>query len=156
MNCPLPVDDMKRVLHVYRGDIESLKIKMTRRNPTPTNGIVETHIRPKILDLHPIINLSEEYLFVQGVEFLHIISRGYGFRTVEYLNIFKKRYNQVEMEMGIKRYIHLYHALGLHIAQLNIDNEFACIEEIIRSVRLDILAIEEYVEVVEISIRTVK
>ena len=42
------------------------------------------------------------YFFVQGLAFLHTISRGYTFRTVEHLKSFKKKYTQVEMENGVK------------------------------------------------------
>ena len=44
----------------------------------------------------------------------------------------------------------------IRVAQLNTDNEFMCIEEIIKPVRLNIAAAEEYVRKLERYTRTVK
>jgi len=93
---------------------------------------------------------------VQGISFPHAISRGNMFCTIKYLKKLNKRYNQVEMEKGAKKFINLYHNRGLRVTQLNTDNDFTCIEERIRPVRLNVMAAEEHVGEIERSTRTIK
>ena len=93
---------------------------------------------------------------MQGIAFLHRISRGYNFRTVETIKDFGKRYSKSKMITGIKKCINMYHARGLQVSQLNIDNECECIEEEIRPTRLNIVAADEHVSNVEQSTRTAK
>ena len=50
----------------------------------------------------------------------------------------------------------MYHSGILTVKQLNMDNEFACIEEDIKLARLDMVAADEHVGLIERSIRTVK
>ena len=47
-------------MYIYGVDVETLKDKTTIRKLIPINNIVETPIPPKILDLHPKINLSAD------------------------------------------------------------------------------------------------
>ena len=62
----------------------------------------------------------------------------------------------METEMGVKKCIKLYHNHGLRVTQLNTNNEFTCIEESIRLVRLNEVTADEHVGEVEWSTRTVK
>ena len=89
-NCPLTVDDVKRTLHIYGHDVESLKGKTTRKTPDQINDGVTIEIPPTIKDLHSQIHSSADYFFVQGIAFLHSISRGCEFRTIEHHKDFKK------------------------------------------------------------------
>ena len=59
-------------------------------------------ITDTIYNLHPNVNLSVDYFCVQGIVFLHSISSGYNFRTVEYLREFKVNFNKKEVLNGLK------------------------------------------------------
>ena len=48
------------------------------------------------------------------------------------------------MLKGVNTCIHMYHARGLEVTQLNTDNEFRCIEEDIRPIILNGVAADEY------------
>ena len=111
---------------------------------------------PTILDLHPTVNMSAEYLCAQGVDFLQTISRGYIFRTVKHLSKYGKKYNKTEMESGIKKCIDGYYTWVLKLTQFNTDNKCLRIEDRIRLVRLNVWVTEENVREIERSIRTVK
>ena len=50
----------------------------------------------------------------------------------------------------------MYHTRGLEVIQLNTDNEFACIEEDIRPINLNMVAVGEHVGDIERSGRTIK
>ena len=60
------------------------------------------------------------------------------------------------MEEGIKKAINVYDSRGIHIHNLNTDNEFECIKDDILPVQLNVVAAEEHVGDVERSIRTMK
>ena len=76
-NCPLTVDDAKRALHIYGPDVESLKGKTVRNTPNAIEDMTRVDIPETLKDLHPHVNLSADYFFVQGIAFLHSISCGY-------------------------------------------------------------------------------
>ena len=57
---------------------------------------------------------------------------------------------------GVKNCINIYHIKGLTVESLNIDNEFACIRDDILPTNLNIVAAEEHVGDVKMSVRTVK
>ena len=50
----------------------------------------------------------------------------------------------------------MYHARGIHVNQINTDNEFECIRNNILPINLNVVAAEEHVGDVERSIRTLK
>ena len=64
------------VLHIYGPDIESIKGKMTRIRSSKIIDTQRYEIPTTINELHPKIHVSPDYFFVQGIAFLHIISRG--------------------------------------------------------------------------------
>ena len=156
INCPITVDDAKRALHIYGPDVESLKGKTVRNRPVPIEDMTRVDIPNTIKILHPRVNLSADFFFVQGIAFLHSISRGYDFRTIEHITDFGSKYNKRKMLKGVKTCINVYYARGLEVSQLNTDNEFLCIEEDIRPVRLNVVAANEHVGNIERSTRTVK
>ena len=83
--------------------MESLKGKTVRRTPQAIEDIARVNIPDTLKDLHPHVNLSADFFFVQGIAFLHSISRGYDFRTIENIKDFGKKYNKTEMLTGIKK-----------------------------------------------------
>ena len=155
-NCPLTVDDAKRALHIYGPDVESLKGKTVRKTPKAIEDMTRVNTTETLKDLHPHVNLSVDYFFVQGITFLHSISRGYDFRTIENIKDFGKKSNKSKILTGVKKCVNIYHARGLTVTQLNADNEFGCIEEGIRPVRMNMVAENEHVGNIERSTRTVK
>ena len=75
---------------------------------------------------------------------------------MEHHKTFSKKYKKADMVKGIKKCINLYHKRGLTVTQLNTDNEFECIEEDILPTRLNMVAANEHVGDVEVSIRATK
>ena len=93
---------------------------------------------------------SSFYAFILYVDF----SRGQEFRTIDHIN--GKKATKEEMEEDIKKAINAYHSRGIHVHNLNTDNEFECIKDDILPVQLNAVEAEEHVGDVERSIRTVK
>ena len=74
LNCPVNVDDIKRALHICGPDVAHVKGKTVRRRPQPLNRVGNIQIPATIMEYHSSIQLSGDYLFVQGIPFLHAIS----------------------------------------------------------------------------------
>ena len=155
-NCALTVDDNKRTLYIYGPDIEGLKEKMTRGRSKKIEKSFMVSIPDTIKELHPRVDFSANYFFVQGIDVLHNISSGYGFRTVVYLKDYKRKYNENIMLNVVKRCIHVYHTRRLTVNSLNTDNKFACIRNSILPTNLNMVAAEEHVGNVKKLTRTVK
>ena len=154
-NCPLTLDDARRALKIYGPDIAHLKGKGTR----PKAGRIEirglTPLPQEVLDNQRYVNLSMDYFYVQGVPVLHTISRNFHFRTVEFL-LNKSKATEEETKEGVGRIMAIYHARKLEVSQVNADNEFECIEDLIRPANLHLVGANEHVGDVERSVRTIK
>ena len=155
-NYLVTVDDAKRSLYTYDPDIEGLKGNSVRKRLLPITELDTVDIPDTLKDLHPTINLSADYFLIQGIAFLQTISRGYEFRTVECITDVRKQYKKSKMLKGIRKCINVYHSRNLRVTQLNADNEFACIEDEMRSTKMNVVAAGEHVGGIERSNRIVQ
>ena len=151
-NCPLTSDDAKRSLHINGPD--TLKGKMTRPSASKIKNVQQIRIPKTITETHSTVNLSADFLFIQCVVFLHTISRGFEFCTIEMIH--NRKVNTNDMKNGLRRVILLYHARGIHVNQINTDNEFECIKNDILPTNLNVVAAEKHVGEIERSIRIMK
>ena len=108
-NCPLTLDDAKRSLHI--NDPDTLKGKMTRSSASKIKNLQQIRIPVTITDTHPTVDISVYFPFIQCVAFLHTISRGFEFRTIEMIqsrkantNDMKKRFEKSDTLIPCKRY----------------------------------------------------
>ena len=95
LNCPINVDDIKRSIHIYGPDIIGLKGKDTRRRPKPLGLLGNIPLPRDILKHHKEMMISMNYVFVHGLPHLYSNSRGYAFRTIEYMPGKKPTKNRV-------------------------------------------------------------
>jgi len=154
-NIPFTVEDVQRAIAIYGKDENEMKGKGTRTRPIPISDIVTVAIPPTILELHNDIQLSVDFIFVQGIPMLHSISgTSYQFRTLH--PIFKERPNKLDIHTGIKAILNIYQSRGIRIRQINADNEFTCVKSDFLPTPMNIVAAEEHVGDVEKSIRTLK
>ena len=70
--------------------------------------------------------------------------------------IHNRKANTNDMKNGLKKVINLYHARGIHVNQINTDNEFECIKHDILPTNLNVVCAEEHVGEIERSIRIMK
>ena len=99
--------------------------------------------------------MSLDFLFFQGIPFLHSISETYKYRTVESLRG-KKKANNADITNMAKRVINTYHVRGIRISQINIDNEFEILIEKLAPIKVSIVGAGEHVRNVERSGRTIQ
>ena len=152
-NCPVTPDDARRATHIYGPDVATLKGKMTRTAAAPRAPTFEAVPLPApITEHHRNVTLCVDFFFVQGIGFLHTISRGIGFRTVS--PILDRTRQTILRELTTA--INLYTSRGLTVRDIHADNEFDCIRETIRPIELNIVPADSHVGEVERSIRTIK
>jgi hypothetical protein len=152
-NCPVTPDDARRALLIYGPDVATIKGKMTRSGATPRAPTFESvPIPAPILTHHRAVTLCVDFFFVQGLGFLHTISRGIGFRTVAAITDRSAKTILKEITAVIK----LYGDRGLIVQDIHADQEFECIRNNVRPVQMNTVTADSHVGEVERSIRTIK
>ena len=152
-NCPVTPDDARRAFRIYGPDVATLKGKMTRTTAAPRAPTFEAvPLSPSISEHHRNITLCVDFFFVQGIGFLHTISRGIGFRTVSPVTDRSHATIRKEIAAAIK----LYTVRGLHVRDIHADQEFGCIREELRPIEMNLVTADAHVGEVERSIRTIK
>jgi hypothetical protein len=151
-NCPVTADDAKRAIMIYGPDTATLQGKMTKHPGQHVPTFTPVQVPQFVLEHHKNVTLCQDFFYVQGLPFLHTISRKLQFRTVTPVPNRKKD----TMLKETKRVVNLYEHRGFEIMDIHADNEFECIRDDIRPIELDIVPVDEHVGEVERSIRTIK
>jgi hypothetical protein len=105
-----------------------------------------------ILEFHRQVTLCVDFFFVQGIPFLHTISRKIGYRESSATGSRHK----TEIIACLRKSIANYENRGFAVDRLHADEEFRCIADDIAPISVDICAADEHVAEVERSIRTIK
>ena len=155
INCPITVDDAKRALHIYGKDLLKLKASSVRIKPNKLGIVAPIEIPREVWEHHQEEIIGIDHLYVQTLPFCHSIGISYKFWTIDSAKGTKKP-RKDDIIRTIKRIINLYHARNITVKQINADNEFACVEEEITPVKMNIVAAGQHVGDVERSIRTIK
>jgi hypothetical protein len=152
-NCPVTVEDAQRATLIYGPDLATLKGKTTRRAAAPHVPTFSPEPVPRhVLAHHSDVTLCMDFLYVQGMCFLHSISRTIAFRTLSHVTSRGKRTILDEF----RRILRLYQPRGFRVRDVHADNEFECIRDDIRPIELDIVPADSHVGEVERSVRTLK
>ena len=85
---------------------------------------------------------------------MHTVSRNFQFRTVKFI-LNEQKSSEEEMINGVIRSIRIYEVRGLRVTQINADNKFECLEDLIRPAALHTVGANKHVGDVERSVRTV-
>jgi hypothetical protein len=126
---------------------------MTRKNAaerTPT--FVATPIPAPILQHHRNVTLCVDFFYVQGIVFLHTISRNIGFRTVS--QVPNRAKSTILCEL--KTVLNIYSARGFTVHDVHADAKFECVRHDLYPIVLNIAPADSHVGEVERSIRTIK
>jgi hypothetical protein len=152
-NCPITVDDAKRASIIYGPDLATIKGKTTRSGAAP--HVPTFHAVPipaHIVTHHRDLTLCMDFLFVQGMAFMHSISHKIGFRTVAQV----PNRSKATILRETQSIVRLYQARGFIIRDIHADNEFECIRENLLPIDMHIVPADSHVGEIERSIRTLK
>jgi hypothetical protein len=98
------------------------------------------------------VTLCVDFFFVQGIAFLHTISRGIGYCTVT--PVPDRTHKTISPQ--ITAVLNVYRSRGLNACDIHADNEFECIRGEILPTEQNVLTADSHVCEVERSIRTIK
>ena len=116
-NCPVTVDDAKRVLLIYGPNVAALKGKTTKGPSQHVPTFNPVQVPGFILQHHSDVTLFMDIFYVQGHPFFHTISRKVQFRTVAPdLNR-----NKATLLRESKPAMAMYKSRGFNISDLHAD-----------------------------------
>ena len=87
IDCPITVDDAKLALHIYGPSSAMKKGKTTSKRSSPVMIENQVDLPLSIKERHKNITLGLDFMYVNGIMFLHSISRKFKFRTVDVGNM---------------------------------------------------------------------
>ena len=151
-NCPVTVDDARRAINIYGTDRASLQGKTVRKTGAHVPTFSPVEVPKPIVDNHKNVTLATDFFFVQGLPFLHTISRKIKFRTVTAV----KSRTKAVMLQETRTAIDLYQGRGFNVVDVHADMDFECIKHDIRPMLMNLNAHDDHVGEVERSIRTIK
>ena len=115
-NCPIMVDDAKCASIIYGPDLAAIKGKTTQSAAAPHVPTFQAiPIPAHIATHHRNLTLCMDFFFMQGMAFLHSISRKISFRTVAQVPTQSK----ATILRETQSVIHLYHARGLTVCNIH-------------------------------------
>ena len=124
-------------------DVAGMKGKNTRRKPELVGEIEVIPLPPDVLKHHKNTMISADYVYVHGLAHFHAISRGYCHRIEKYVN--GKKPTKRDSISCVKGVINKYKERGIGIKQINADNEFECVRENVRPVKMNIVGAGEQI-----------
>ena len=153
-NCNITIDDIIRSEYIFGTPLPLIKGKTTKPTPTPSYNLQKVNIPLPILQHHQNIDLFIDFMFVNGIPFLHTISSKLKYRhTIPCSS--RKKQNIIN---ELRKIIKTYNDRGFTIENIHGDNEFN-VKDIIESVKPCTTIIyppNEHVKEIERSIRTMK
>jgi len=151
-NCSITSADAKRAHHIFGPDAAYLQGKTKRSRPNAAQLPPLLPVPIDIMQLHRNIHLCIDIFFINGVAFIHSISKHIQFRTIEPL----QTVNYKALLNATNTIFNFYNARGFNIEYLHADHQFDCLRESIRPTVLYISAAGEHVPEVERSIQTIE
>lgn len=141
--CPVTVDNACQANIIYGPDLAERKGKTTHSTAAPRAPFfVVVAIPVPILEHHHDVTLCVDCLFLQGLVFLHILSRNIGYRTSHHVMDCKRS----TIIKHLKHNVDLYTAHGLNICKIHGDNEFKCARHTLLPVTMNIVLADCHVK----------
>ena len=144
--------DAKRAFYIYGQDTAVIQGKTKRTKPNPVPDLPLLPIPDEIIKFHKNITLCMDIFFLNGIAFMHTISKNIGFRTVEPLT----SQNYKSLLTSIFNVLNFYQARGFNIEHIRGDHQFDSLREALRPALLHTTAAGEHVPEVERSVQTIE
>ena len=151
-DCPVTSGHARRAHFIYGNEgafVKGARTKHKAAPHVPTRELVP--LSPHILKHHKKVTLGTDFLYVQGLPFLHTISRKIGYRSTVPVRDRKKDTMLAKLEADIEQ----YSKRGFDVVDVHADKEFECIADDIKP-HAEICPADAHVPIVERSVRTMK
>ena len=124
-NCPITPADIKRAEFIYGLDPAYLKGKTTQKPALPHIPTLTIIPLPPdfIIEHHRNIMLCINFFFIQGMAFLHMVSRKIGFRPCTAV----PNRSKTTILRAVRKEIKTYAQRGFDVQDMHGDQEFECI-----------------------------
>ena len=153
LNCPVTADDARRAAVIYGPDVATLKGKTTRLGEaTRVHCFEPVPVPPHIHQHYGTVVLCVDFFFVQGIAFIHTISRDLHSRTATPVPNRKSTTILAELQSVIR----LYASRGFAVRDVHGDQEFECLRDDLAPIHLETVPADSHVGEVERSNRTVQ
>lgn len=153
-NCNVTVDDVMRAEYIFGTPPPLIKGKTTRPPSQSSYNLIKVPIPLPILQHHSKLDIYIDFMYVNRIPFLHIISSKIGHR---FTTMCKSRTKDTIIN-EVNRIIEVYRGRGFQVMNIHGDNEFNIKEliDIVSPTNTVIYPPNEHVNEVERSIRTMK
>jgi hypothetical protein len=153
INCPITVDDAKRAQEIYGTDVAFLKGKTTAKPPTEHLPSYEAVALPdEILSLHPKVTLCCDLFYILDLGFSLSTSRGIRYVSCRPIAD-RAKHNIVDC---LDADLTVYRNRGFNPTEIQADNEYNCIRNSFKDVKVSICPADSHVPEAERAIRTMK
>ena len=153
-NCKITIDDFERALHIYGTALPLLQGKMTRLSSTRVHNISRVPLPPPISSQHHNITLGMDFIFVNGLPFMHTKSKKINFLSI--LPVPSR--SMAQIIKGIETIKLVYKRRGFSVTDYRADNEFnkEKIHAAVLPATMHNPAADAHVDFIERSGRTIK
>jgi hypothetical protein len=150
--CSVTLDDLDNANFVFgpkaRGNIRG---STTRAKPDKVN-VGKVEIPRDFYKLHKFVTLSADVMFCNGLPFMTTVSHHIDFLTAEFLPTRTAEH----LSSTLTKVLKLYGKNGFVVRLVHMDNEFACLQELLPFIEIELTAAGEHVCKIERSHRTLK
>ena len=144
--------DARRALYIYGQPAPLLKGKTVREKSQHVPSPHKLELPPHVQQFHQQVDLCVDFLHVNGMLYLHTISRKFQFRTIS----LAPSKGRVAITKLLSNVVSIYTARGLKVVTILGDNAFACVKSDMLPIAVNITAAREHSPEVERSLRTVQ
>ena len=123
----------------------------TREKPDKVE-VGKVEIPMDFYKLHRFVTLSADVMFCNGLPFMTTVSHDIDFMTAEFL----ARRTAEHLSKTLTKVLQLYGKNGFVVRLVHMDNEFACLQEMMPLIEIELTAAGEHVTKIERCHRTIK
>jgi hypothetical protein len=150
-DCPITEQAIKNAHTIFGPNLAGVKGRMVRRPPDAVKTDY-VQILWQLLDMHRLVTLTVDVMFVNGIPFLVSVARCLNLVTLEYTPLRTAKY----LAECIQRVMNLYSRGDFTVGTLLMDNKFKKLRNLVPILAINTTATKEHVPEVKRKICLIK
>ena len=150
-HCPIKVEDVTNAKTILGSDLTGVRGKTVRHKPDRVEMEL-TQIPRDLYELHKFVTLTEDVIFVNGIEFLTTLSRKIKFLAVEHI----PPHTAEHIRSLLTKIVNIYTRGGFLVRVVLIDMDFEKVADDLELVQVNTTAAREHVGKIDQVFRVVK